>query len=272
MARRPERGARGAPARPAPHHRHRCSIAGFDDGRLGSRVRPRRLRRGLRGARHGQRPAPASRPTTSWSSRCASARRPTATSSPARCPMADSSWRRTVAAGELVPDSAVDDVDRSGLASRRRAEPWCVAERPRPGLDASTCGRRAKSSAARTSRRPCWSRVPRSPAIREPEGMVESGGASVELLDPAREGRRAARGAHRRRRDRPRPGSGDRRLMARLALALDPATEDRLLADAVEHGHTIVARLVGLERCARQPRRPRSRRRARRSGSCHVER
>jgi MinD-like ATPase involved in chromosome partitioning or flagellar assembly len=33
--------------------------------------------------------------------------------------------------------------------------------------------------------------------------------------------------------------------MARLALALDPATEDRLLSDAVEHGHVIVARLVG---------------------------
>ena len=33
--------------------------------------------------------------------------------------------------------------------------------------------------------------------------------------------------------------------MTRLALALDPATEDRLLADAVEHGHTVVARLVG---------------------------
>jgi len=33
--------------------------------------------------------------------------------------------------------------------------------------------------------------------------------------------------------------------MARLALALDPATEDRLLADIVEHGHTVVARLVG---------------------------
>lgn len=33
--------------------------------------------------------------------------------------------------------------------------------------------------------------------------------------------------------------------MARLALALDPATEDRLLADAVEHGHTVVARLIG---------------------------
>jgi len=33
--------------------------------------------------------------------------------------------------------------------------------------------------------------------------------------------------------------------MARLALALDLATEDRLLADAVEHGHAIVARLVG---------------------------
>lgn len=33
--------------------------------------------------------------------------------------------------------------------------------------------------------------------------------------------------------------------MARLALALDPATEDRLLAHAVEHGHVIVARLVG---------------------------
>ena len=32
--------------------------------------------------------------------------------------------------------------------------------------------------------------------------------------------------------------------MVRLAIALDPATEDRLLADVVEHGHTIVARLV----------------------------
>ncbi|GAA4367845.1 AAA family ATPase [Agromyces bauzanensis] len=33
--------------------------------------------------------------------------------------------------------------------------------------------------------------------------------------------------------------------MARLAIALDPSTEDRLLADVVEHGHTIVGRLVG---------------------------
>jgi MinD-like ATPase involved in chromosome partitioning or flagellar assembly len=33
--------------------------------------------------------------------------------------------------------------------------------------------------------------------------------------------------------------------MARLALALDPVVEDRLLADAVEAGHTIVARVVG---------------------------
>lgn len=33
--------------------------------------------------------------------------------------------------------------------------------------------------------------------------------------------------------------------MARLALALDPATEDRLLADVVEHGHVVVARVVG---------------------------
>jgi MinD-like ATPase involved in chromosome partitioning or flagellar assembly len=33
--------------------------------------------------------------------------------------------------------------------------------------------------------------------------------------------------------------------MARLALALDPGTEDRLLADVVEHGHVVVARLVG---------------------------
>ncbi len=33
--------------------------------------------------------------------------------------------------------------------------------------------------------------------------------------------------------------------MVRLALALDPATEDRVLADAVEHGHAIVGRLVG---------------------------
>ena len=33
--------------------------------------------------------------------------------------------------------------------------------------------------------------------------------------------------------------------MARLALALDPTTEDRLVPDLVEHGHSIVARLVG---------------------------
>ncbi|MDQ0895461.1 AAA family ATPase [Agromyces ramosus] len=33
--------------------------------------------------------------------------------------------------------------------------------------------------------------------------------------------------------------------MARIALALDPETEDRLLADVVEHGHTVVARLIG---------------------------
>lgn len=33
--------------------------------------------------------------------------------------------------------------------------------------------------------------------------------------------------------------------MARIALALDAATEERLLADLVEHGHTVVARLVG---------------------------
>ncbi|MEI5584943.1 nucleotide-binding protein, partial [Agromyces sp. CCNWLW208] len=33
--------------------------------------------------------------------------------------------------------------------------------------------------------------------------------------------------------------------MARLALALDPSVEDRILADLVEAGHTIVARLVG---------------------------
>ena len=33
--------------------------------------------------------------------------------------------------------------------------------------------------------------------------------------------------------------------MARLALALPPTTEDRLVPDLVEHGHSIVARLVG---------------------------
>ncbi|MCD2444005.1 regulator [Agromyces sp. SYSU K20354] len=33
--------------------------------------------------------------------------------------------------------------------------------------------------------------------------------------------------------------------MSRLAFALDPSTEDRLVADLVEHGHTVVARLVG---------------------------
>jgi hypothetical protein len=38
---------------------------------------------------------------------------------------------------------------------------------------------------------------------------------------------------------------GGRPLMARLALALDPATEDRLLADVVEHGHTDRRALVG---------------------------
>jgi MinD-like ATPase involved in chromosome partitioning or flagellar assembly len=33
--------------------------------------------------------------------------------------------------------------------------------------------------------------------------------------------------------------------MARIAFALDPASEDRLLADAVEHGHDVVARGLG---------------------------
>ncbi|MFF2493036.1 CpaE family protein [Agromyces sp. NPDC058064] len=33
--------------------------------------------------------------------------------------------------------------------------------------------------------------------------------------------------------------------MARLALALDASTEDRLLPDLVEHGHAVVARMVG---------------------------
>ena len=75
--------------------------------------------------------------------------------------------------------------------------------------------------------------------------MVDSGGASVELLIPREKVAALLEALAAGRRDRPRAGSGERRLMARLALALDPATEDRLLADVVEHGHTIVARLVG---------------------------
>jgi SAF domain len=90
---------------------------------------------------------------------------------------------RTVEAGELVPDSAVDDADRTGLAT---------VVVPSRGALPSGLGAGATVDV--------WSarRVERDryepPAvivagaeiagIQEPEGMVDSGGASVELLIP----------------------------------------------------------------------------------------
>ncbi|MDY7557465.1 hypothetical protein [Cryobacterium sp. 10C3] len=39
--------------------------------------------------------------------------------------------------------------------------------------------------------------------------------------------------------------------MARLLLALDRSTEDRLLADIVQYGHSVLARLSGERNCSR---------------------
>ena len=90
---------------------------------------------------------------------------------------------RTIESGELVPDSAVDDADRTGLAAvivpSRGALP--------SGLGA---GATVDVWSARQIERDQYE----PPAvlvagaeiagIQEPEGMVDSGGASVELLIP----------------------------------------------------------------------------------------
>jgi hypothetical protein len=90
---------------------------------------------------------------------------------------------RTIETGELVPDSAVDDADHTGLATvvvpSRRALP--------SGLGA---GATVDVWSARQVERDRYE----PPAvlvagaeiagIQEPEGMVDSGGASVELLIP----------------------------------------------------------------------------------------
>ena len=90
---------------------------------------------------------------------------------------------RTIESGELVPDSAVDDADRTGLAAvivpSRGALP--------SGLGA---GATVDVWSARQIERDRY----QPPAvlvagaeiagIQEPEGMVDSGGASVELLIP----------------------------------------------------------------------------------------
>ena len=90
---------------------------------------------------------------------------------------------RTIEAGELVPDSAVDDIDRTGLAT---------VVVPSRGALPTTLGAGATVDvwAARKTERdryePPAVLVPGAEiaGIQEPEGMVASGGASVELLIP----------------------------------------------------------------------------------------
>jgi hypothetical protein len=90
---------------------------------------------------------------------------------------------RTIEAGELVPDSAVDDADRTGLATvvvpSRGALP--------SGLDAgATVDVWSARQVERDRYEPPAVLVARAEiaGIQEPEGMVDSGGASVELLIP----------------------------------------------------------------------------------------
>jgi len=90
---------------------------------------------------------------------------------------------RTVEAGELVPDSAVDDVDRSGLASVVVPARGALPSGLGPG---STVYVWAARELERGAYEPPAVLVANAEvaAIREPEGMVDSGGASVELLIP----------------------------------------------------------------------------------------
>lgn len=90
---------------------------------------------------------------------------------------------RTVAPGELVPGSAVDTVDRSGLATvvvpSRGALPSAVV----PGATVDVW---AAHRAERDAYEPPAVLVAGAEiaAVQEPEGMVDSGGASVEVLIP----------------------------------------------------------------------------------------
>lgn len=90
---------------------------------------------------------------------------------------------RTIEAGELVPASAVDDADRTGLATvvvpSRGALP--------SGLGTgSTVDVWSARLVERGDHEPPAVLVPAAEiaAIQQPEGMVESGGPSVELLVP----------------------------------------------------------------------------------------
>ena len=245
MARRPERSERGALRLDPRLVIGIVLVAGSTTGVWALVSGLDDTRRGLRRARHGDARHPHRRRRPRG--RVGAPRRdaPTATSSPGDVPDGGLVVTRTVEAGELVPDSAVDEVDRTGLASRRRAQPRCRCRAASARARRSTCGRRASSSAARSNRRPCWSRTPRSPASGSPRAWSSPAGASVELLIPREKVAALLEALAAGDAIDLVPARASGRLMARLALALDPATEDRLLADVVEHGHTIVARLVG---------------------------
>lgn len=90
---------------------------------------------------------------------------------------------RTIEAGELIPESAVDTVDRAGLAtvvvSSRAALPGSLA----PGATVDVW---AAHRADRDTYEPPTVLVAGAEiaAVQEPEGMVDAGGPSVELLVP----------------------------------------------------------------------------------------
>lgn len=90
---------------------------------------------------------------------------------------------RTVEAGELVPDSAVADVDRTGLATVVVPSRGALPSGLGPGDTVDVWAARLVD---RGDYEPPAVLVPGAEiaGVQEPEGMVDSGGASVELLIP----------------------------------------------------------------------------------------
>lgn len=90
---------------------------------------------------------------------------------------------RTVGPGELVPGSAVDAVDRAGLATvvvpSRGALPSSLA--PGATVDVWAAHRLERDAYEPPAVLVAGAEIA---AVQEPEGMVASGGASVELLIP----------------------------------------------------------------------------------------
>lgn len=90
---------------------------------------------------------------------------------------------RTVEAGELIPASAVDDADRTGLATVVVPSRGVLPSGLGPGSTVDVWSARLVE---RGDYEPPAVLVAASEiaAVQEPEGMVQSGGPSVELLVP----------------------------------------------------------------------------------------